>query len=343
VAQAGQLQGVLLMTNPVLVEVTRGPVAESLHTGSYVVMDADGAIVASAGEIMRPVFPRSAVKAFQALPLLESGAADRLGFTPAELALAISSHSGEEEHAATSAAMLAKAARDVGCLECGTHWPMGDAATRKLAGAGGKPSALHNNCSGKHAGFVCLCCDMGIDSAGYVQPDHKLQRMLADTMHEMTGVRHGSDNRGTDGCSIPTYAVPLKSLASAFAKFSSGVGLGPERIKANRRLQAAAALHPFMVAGTGRFDTRAMTLLGRRAFTKTGAEGVFCAAFPELGYGVALKCEDGAGRAAEVVMAALIARYVPMSETETATFAPLLTPKLINWNGIEVGQLRFVG
>ncbi len=331
------------MSNPVLVEVTRGQRVESCHAGAFIVIDGDGKVVTSAGDIAQPVFPRSAVKAFQALPLLESGAVDRMGFTEAELALAISSHSGEEEHAATAAAMLAKAGREAGCLECGTHWPMGEAASRRLAVSGGTPTALNNNCSGKHAGFVCLCCDMGVDPAGYVKADHKLQRMLADTMHEMTGVPHTADNRGTDGCSIPTYAVPLRSLASAFAKFSSGVGIGPERIKASRRLQAAAAAHPFMVAGTGRFDTRAMSLLGRRIFTKTGAEGVFCAAFPDLGYGVALKCEDGAGRAAEVVMAALIARYVPMSVEEEAAFKPLLNPRLINWNGIEVGQVRFVG
>jgi L-asparaginase II len=329
------------MSNPILVEVTRGQSVESRHAGAYVVMDGDGKVVVSAGEVGQPVFPRSAVKAFQALPLLETGAADHLGFSDAELALAISSHSGEEEHAATAAAMLAKAGRDATCLECGSHWPMGDAATRKLAASGAQPTALHNNCSGKHAGFVCLCCDMGADPAGYIQSDHKLQYMLADVMTEMTGVRHDADNRGIDGCSIPTYAIPLQALASAFAKFSSGAGLGPERIKASRRLQAAAAAHPFMVAGTGRFDTRAMTLLGRRVFTKTGAEGVFCAAFPDLGYGVALKCADGAGRAAEVVMAALIARYVPMSEAENAAFQPLLAPKLINWNGIEVGQLQF--
>ena len=139
------------MSNPILVEVTRGNAVESRHAGAYVVMDGEGKIVASAGDIAQPVFPRSAIKAFQALPLLESGAADRLGFTPAELALAISSHSGEEEHAATSAAMLAKAGRDTGCLECGAHWPMGEAAARKLA-----ISAASSPCSARNC-FNSIC------------------------------------------------------------------------------------------------------------------------------------------------------------------------------------------
>jgi L-asparaginase II len=331
------------MSNPILVEVTRGQRVESQHAGAYVVMDGDGKVVSSAGEIDWPVFPRSAVKSFQALALLESGAADRLKFSEAELALAISSHSGEPEHVAAAAGILAKVGRDVGCLECGTQWPSREIAFRKLASSGQGATALHNNCSGKHSGFVCLACDMGVDPAGYIQPEHKVQKILADVMTQMTGTPHTADNRGTDGCSIPTYAVPLQALARAFAKFSSGVGIGPERLKASRRLQAAAVAYPFMVAGTGRFDTRAMTLLGRRIFTKTGAEGVFCAAFPDLGYGVALKCEDGAGRAAEVVMAELIARYVPMSAEEAAAFKPLRNPMITNWNGIDVGQVRFAG
>ncbi|WP_449257411.1 asparaginase [Bosea sp. (in: a-proteobacteria)] len=328
------------MENPVLAEVTRGNTVESRHRGSAIVIDADGGVVFSAGDVERPVFPRSAVKAIQALPLLESGAADRYGLTEAEIALAVSSHSGEPLHAETSLSMLRKAGRDAGCLECGAHWPMNEAAARALAKSGREPSALNNNCSGKHAGFVCLSCGLDADPAGYVKPGHAVQQAVRGALEEVTGAAHSSERMGIDGCSIPSYAVPLRALALGFARLGSGRGLGPARARAAARIRAAVAAHPFMVAGTDRFDTRLMSLLGARAFTKTGAEGVYCAALPELGYGIALKCDDGAGRAAEVALAALLGRFLPMDEPTQEAFAPLREAVLKNWNGIEVGQVR---
>ncbi|QCK86525.1 asparaginase [Phreatobacter aquaticus] len=331
------------MSDPILVEVTRGPAVESVHRGAAIVTDGDGRVVWSIGED-RPVYPRSAIKALQALPLVESGAADRYAFGNAELALACSSHSGEARHAATSAGMLAKAGRDVATLECGAHWPSGAAATQELARSGGAPSALHNNCSGKHAGFVCLACANDIDPRGYVGIDHKVQRYVAEAVGEVTGHKLDAATAiGTDGCSIPTYAIPLSRLSHGFAKLATGHGVGPERAKAMARLRAACAAEPFMVAGTGRFCTRAMELFGPRVFVKTGAEGVFCAAFPDQGLGVAIKCNDGASRAAEVIMASLIRRFVPMSESEAAAFKALAEPSLVNWNGIVVGGLKPAG
>ncbi len=321
----------------VLVEVTRGARVESRHAGSAVVVDAKGRVVFGVGHTTAAVYPRSAVKALLALPLVESGAADRLGLTDAELALACSSHSGEPIHTETAASMLAKAGRDVGCLECGTHWPSRDVAARALAAAGAEPSALHNNCSGKHAGFVCLSCDQGIDPAGYIQPEHSAMRAVTAALAETTGVRLDEQNRAIDGCSIPTYAIPLQALALAFARFGSGMGLSADRAAAALRLRRAVAAHPFMVAGTGRFDTRLMTALGGRVFSKTGAEGVFCAALPELGLGIAVKCDDGAGRAAEVVTAALINRFL---KPEGGVIETLLRPELVNWNGIKVGEMH---
>jgi L-asparaginase II len=331
------------MDNPIIVDVLRGDVVESRHRGAIAVVDENGKTVLSLGDVERPVFPRSAVKALQALPLLETGAADRYGLTAAELALACSSHSGERAHAETSAAMLAKAGREPGCLECGTHWPMNEEAARALAHAGGKPSALHNNCSGKHAGFVCLSCAEGVDPAGYVGPDHPVQKAVKRAMEEMTGVALSQEFRGTDGCSIPTYATPVVALARAFAKLGTGKGLPGDRAAAARRLRDAVAAHPFMVAGSGRFDTRLMDLLGARVFSKTGAEGVYCAALPEQGLGIALKCDDGHGRAAEVMLAALVQRFLPLAGAEAAGVDNLARPVMKNWNGIEVGRLRPVG
>ena len=328
------------MNNPVLVEVTRGEQVESRHRGALAVVDAQGSTVFSLGDIEHPVFPRSAVKALQALPLVASGAAERYGLTDAEIALACASHSGEPAHAETAANALRKLGRDVGCLECGSHWPMDQKAARELAATGGEPSALHNNCSGKHSGFVCLACELDVDPAGYVRPDHKVQATVRGALQEMTGARHSSENCGIDGCSIPSYPVPLRALAHGFARFGSGVDTPADYARAAQLIRAAVAANPFMVAGTGRFDTRMMSQLGARVFMKTGAEGVYCAAFPELGCGVALKCDDGAGRAAEIVMASMIRRFLPLDAGETALLHDVTAPVQKNWNGIAVGNLR---
>lgn len=334
--------------NPVLVEVFRGDALESAHRGALAILDADGALVASVGDIDRPIFPRSALKVLQALPLVASGAADRLGLGDDELALACASHGGEPRHADTAARMLAKAGLDAGALECGAHWPYNEAATRAMAAHGREPTALNNNCSGKHAGFLCLACalhggeGMLADFArGYVRPEHPVMREVTAALQASTGHDLARTPRGTDGCSIPTFAVPLRNLAHAFARVGTGVGLGAGHAAAARRLREAVAREPFMVAGSGRFDTRVMERLGERVFCKVGAEGVYCAAFPERGLGVALKIDDGNNaRAAEVVMAALIESFVTLDAAEASFMRGLSDVGLKNWNGMDVGRLR---
>jgi L-asparaginase II len=321
-------------TDPVLVEVTRGPVIESRHHGAIVVVDAAGRRRAAIGDVEQPVFPRSAVKALQALPLVESGAADRFSFGNAELALACSSHNGEPRHVETAAAMLARAGRSGADLECGPQMPVADTAAHELIRAGREPTALHNNCSGKHAGFICVCAHRGFDVKGYVEPDHPVQREITATLADVTGTRLDDAVRGVDGCSIPTYAIPLDRLALGFARFITGEGLSPGRAAAARRLAAACMAEPWMVAGSGRFCTAAMTGLRGELFVKTGAEGVFCAALPDSGLGIAIKCDDGAGRAAEAVMAAAIAAFVREAGDEFQ-IRPVL-----NRRGRKVGEIR---
>ena len=333
--------------NPLLVEVMRGGVLESSHCGALAVLDADGAVVAKLGDIDQPIFPRSAVKVLQALPLVASGAADQLGLTDEELAIACASHNGEEIHAQTAARMLAKAGLDAAALECGAHWPYLDTAARALAAQGREPSALHNNCSGKHAGFLCLACALqgGVDlrqyTRGYVQPEHPVMREVTAALQTATGFDLANAARGTDGCSIPTYAIPLRHLARAFARVGTGVGLSSGHAHAAKRLRAAVAKAPFMVAGSGRFDTRVMQQLGERVFCKVGAEGVFCAALPERGLGVAIKIDDGNNaRACEVVMAAVIEAFVKLDDAKAGFMRSLSELRVANWNNIEVGQLR---
>ncbi len=331
------------MADPILVEVTRGNATESEHRGAAVVVDAEGRAVLALGDTDRAVFPRSAVKGLQALPLVETGAADRYGLTQSELALACSSHSGEPRHTETAASMLAKAGRDVACLECGTHWPSNEHAARLLAASGREPTALHNNCSGKHSGFICVACATDADPKGYVRPDHAVQRRIKGILEEMMGVALPDAARGVDGCSIPTYASPLTGLATAFARFGSGAKLSRDRAAAAKRLREAAAAEPFMVAGSRRFDTIVMQALGEKAFTKTGAEGVYCAALPREGLGIALKCDDGAGRAAEAVMASLILAFAALSAEQRGLLSSYVDKPITNWNGIATGRLRVVG
>ncbi|MDE1928402.1 MAG: asparaginase, partial [Burkholderiales bacterium] len=315
--------------------------------------DADGALQLQIGDIDRPVFPRSAIKVLQALPLVASGAAERWGLVDAELALACASHGGEPRHVAAAAAMLAKAGVDASVLECGVHWPSHDASARALAAAGSAPSALHNNCSGKHAGFACLGCLMAHSTAsagaadaraflrGYVRPEHAVMREVGAAIQAATGHDLARTPVGTDGCSIPTYAIPLRRLALAFARVGSGVGLAADHGRAARRLRAAVAAAPYMVAGTGRFDTRVMERLGERLFCKVGAEGVHCAALPELGLGIAVKIDDGNNaRACEVALAALVEMLLPLDDADAAFMRGFSDLKLSNWNGLEVGRLQ---
>ncbi len=333
--------------NPILVEALRGHAVESSHCGALAVLDADGAVLAALGDIDRPVFPRSAVKVLQALPLLASGAADRLGLSDVELAIACASHNGEALHTQTVAGLLAKAGFDVAALECGTHWPYLDSAARALAAQGLGPTALNNNCSGKHAGFLCLACAMhgSVDlrqyARGYVHAGHPVMREVTAALQTSTGFDLSAAPQGVDGCSIPTFAIPLRNLAQAFARVGTGIGLSASHAQAAKRLRRAVASAPFMVAGSGRFDTRVMERLGERVFCKVGAEGVFCAALPDRGLGVAIKIDDGnTARACEVVMAAVIEAFVALDDTETKFMRSLSEVPLVNWNGIEVGQLR---
>ncbi|MBB5274406.1 L-asparaginase II [Rhizobium rosettiformans] len=328
------------MENPITVEVTRGQLVESRHRGMAVVVDAEGRIVFSAGDVDSGVFPRSACKAMQALPLVESGAADAYGFGDRELALACSSHSGEPEHVATAAAMLKAAGLDESVLECGAHWSSHQSVLIDQARTLDKPTALHNNCSGKHSGFVCTCSHTGEEPRGYAGFDHPLQQAIRAIIADLTGAVLSRDNCGTDGCSIPTYAVPLTGLARGFGKLVTGKGLEPLRAAAARRLINACMAEPFYVAGTKRFCTRLMQVAPGRIFAKTGAEGVFCALLPDKGLSFAVKAEDGATRAAEAMIAALLARHFDEDSEERAALMRLANHGMTNWNGLAVGSVR---
>jgi L-asparaginase II len=321
--------------NPVIAEVRRGPIVESRHRGAWAVADAAGKLVESGGDVKRPVYPRSAIKIFQAIPVVASGAADAFGFVDEELSLACASHNGEEEHVRVARSMLAKIGMREDQLECGAHWPALAEAAHALARAGGKPLAIHNNCSGKHAGMLALSKQLGVDPAGYVKAEHAVQREVAKTLAAYCDVDPGSLPQAVDGCSVPTWAMPLAAMARGFASLTRS---GED---AAARLISAVQRAPFMVAGTGRLDTLIMQAVPR-LFIKVGAEGVYCGAIPHAGLGFALKCDDGATRAAEVAVAQLLAGLGIWTSQEAAALAGFAASENRNWRQIPVGDIQAI-
>ena len=323
------------MINPVIAEVTRGGIIESRHRGAFCVVDRDGHVVFAEGAIAAAVYPRSAIKALQCLALIESGAADRFGFSDEELALACASHNGEPEHARVALSMLNKAGNDETLFECGAHWPSNEQARHALIREGLSCRPIHNNCSGKHAGMLALARQLNVDPAGYVERDHPAQQAVARTIGEICDCDLGQLSCGIDGCSVPTWAIPMRDLALGFARLTM-----PRR-KAAARIIAAVRANPFMVAGTGDFDTLMMQAVPR-AFVKTGAEGVYCGCIPHAGLGIALKCEDGAARAAETAMASVLASLDVWTDEERTAINRFRHHELRNWRQIAVGEVSAV-
>ena len=309
----------------VAVEVLRGGRVESRHRVSSCVVGADRGAppLLAVGDIAAPVYPRSAIKPFQALPLLETGAAEAFDVPDEEVALACASHGGEPAHVERVAAWLARLGLEERHLACGPHPPMHAASAAALAASGAKPTRLHNNCSGKHTGMLTACLHLGLPVEGYASPTHPLQRRITAALAELVSLP-ALEAPGTDGCSLPAFVMPLRALAHAAAL---------------RRAGAAMRAHPLLVAGTGRI----CTVLMRHApdvVAKTGAEGVFLAALPSRGLGLALKAEDGASRAAEVALLAFLDHIGAIPPDARAALAPFARPRLRDFNGAEVGEAR---
>ncbi|MCF4165393.1 asparaginase [Zavarzinia compransoris] len=325
--------------DPVLVEVLRGGILESRHRGAYAVMDADGRLVAGAGDLERPRFPRSAMKILQALPLVESGAADAFACTPVELAMACASHNGEPFHVEAAAGLLARLGLGESDLACGPQKPSFGPAARALAAAGEAPCRLHNNCSGKHAGFLTLARHFGAPTRGYERREHPVQQAVFETVAAMAGTTPDMPH-GIDGCAAPNPVMPLSALALAMARLAAPDGLSPVRARAAARLRRAMADHPDHVAGTGRACTRLMRACRPGTVVKTGAEGVFTAIAPDLGLGFACKIDDGATRASTVLIAALLDHHGLIREEARRDVADLIETPLTNWNGTAIGLVR---
>ena len=326
--------------NPVMVEVTRGERIESRHRGSAVVVDAEGAVVAAWGDPELPVFPRSAVKPLQALPLLETGAADRFGVSNEEIALACGSHAGEPEHVARVGAWLARIGLTPGALVCGPHPPLSEQAARDVIRDGQEFSPLHNNCSGKHAGYLTTAVHLREPTTGYAGPVHPVQLRIKRVLIQMGGQDLRDDARGIDGCGVPTLAMPLTALARALARLVAPDRLGRLRAVAARRVVAAMTSHSHLVGGQNRFDTLVMDAADGAIVSKGGAEGVHVAALPHQGLGIAIKIDDGARRATETAMAVLLIRFGTLDPHALQTVRSYVDAPIRNTLGTRVGTVR---
>ncbi|MEX1181457.1 MAG: asparaginase [Cucumibacter sp.] len=329
-----------MTANPILAEVMRGGRAESVHRGALCVAGSDGKVLAETGNIDRSVFPRSAVKSIQALAMFRSGAVDKFDLDDEMLALACASHRGEPAHIAGVKRFLAAIGLGTGDLECGAHPPTDPATRDALRAVGEAPSPIYNTCSGKHAGMLAVAKALGASTKGYVQPDHPVQQLVRQCLESVTGAALCEERCGTDGCSIPTWAIPLKALATGFARMATGEGLSAADAAAAGRLVDASTSHPYLVSGTGKIDTDLMAAFGGRLMLKGGAEGVYCGAVRDPDLGFALKIDDGNMQAAELVAASLIEAIAKPDARAKTALAERTLVKNRNWRGVEVGELR---
>jgi L-asparaginase II len=329
-----------MQANPILVEQTRGDAVENRHRAAFVVSDADGNVIAAAGDISRPVFPRSAIKSIQALALFTSGSAERFGLTDEELALACASHHGEDVHVAGVTRFLGHVGLGAADLECGAHQPSTGAAREALRMSGSEPSPLHNNCSGKHSGMLSVARAMGVPTDGYVGREHPVQVEVRRVIETVVGESLSVDLCGTDGCSIPTWAAPLSGFARGFARMAAGKGLPKDMAAAARRIFDAATSYPLLVAGTGHFDTLVMEAFGGRVMQKGGAEGVQCGAIRDKGWGYALKVDDGNMNASIAIAAQLLAALAEPDESQRTLLARFSRQTIRNVRNFDVGEMR---
>mgnify|MGYP000002104047 CR=1 FL=1 len=317
-----------------LVEVWRGDFCESVHHGHVAVWHADAGLIWGLGDVDGVILPRSSSKMIQALPLLETGAADAHGLSDAHLALACASHSGMAVHTDMVAGWLADLGLGDDDLRCGSHYPYHEPTRDQMVCAHDAPCQRHNNCSGKHSGFLTVTRHLGAGPE-YVEPDHPVQQMVKTAWEELTD--EPCPGFGIDGCSAPNFASTVKGFARALAQFAAATEGADVRQTAMVRLREAMMAHPLMVAGEGRSCTRLMEVMGQRAAIKTGAEAVFAAIVPEHRIGIAVKIADGTTRASEAVITQLLVA-LGLIDAEHPVARDYTVGPILNRRGIETGR-----
>ncbi|MBR0655300.1 asparaginase [Plastoroseomonas arctica] len=320
--------------------IHRGPAVESLHHGVVAVADAEGQLVLTRGDADLVTFPRSSLKPFQAIALVETGAADALGLTPAHIALACASHHAQDFQVAMVRDWLARLDLDERALVCGPALPHGQADMAAVLRSGGGPSRVFHNCSGKHCGFLTLARRIGAPSTGYELADHPGQRLFVDAFSELLGRDAAALPRGVDGCGLPALALPVAAMARAAARFAGVRVAGAERQRAITRILGAMRDHADHISGRDQPTERLVRATGGRVVVKGGAEG-FCLAFvPERGLGIAIKLADGASRAKMAVLVGVLAELgIVKREAAPALMAAVEAP-IRDSNGHEAGRIQ---
>lgn len=325
---------------PVVVEVIRGGVRESVHRGEAAVVDAAGRLRLGLGDPRQVTYMRSAAKPIQAMAVVETGAAARFGFTPAELAVMCASHSGEAVHVQVVATILEKIGLGPGDLRCGAHLPLHTGAAEQLLTSGRSPGPLHNNCSGKHAGMLAISRHRGLPLEDYSDPRHPVQVMHHANLASLAGVEPETIAVGVEGCGAPAYALPLAAIARAYARLADPSGLpGPKQAAAVTVVDAMRR-HPELVGGTGRLCTRLLALAGDRLVAKSGAEGIYCVGVAGRGWGLAFKAEDGAARAVPPAVIEFLLQMGVLDAAAVAGLDSLHRPLLRNHRGEICGIIQ---
>jgi len=325
---------------PILIEVTRGGMVESIHRGICVISDSRGSLYKSWGDRERPIYPRSAIKPLQAIPVVASGAAAALKMNSAELALCCASHSGERVHTEKVAGWLERLGLDDANLECGPQMPSDQKAAEELIQSGKNPSSLHNNCSGKHAGMLSTAIHNKQSTLGYTKPDHPVQLDLMRLMSNLGDLDLSNTARGLDGCGIPVFGIPIESVARAMAKFADPDVLSQSVKEACIQIRKACGQNPIMISGTNKINTLIQAETADKAVVKGGAEGVYTAAISSLGLGVCIKVDDGADRAASVVMLHVLHKLNILDEESVKKIKAFGVEDICNWSGTLVGEIR---
>ncbi len=315
---------------------TRGEIVESRHRVHAVVMDADGELHASVGDPDRVTFFRSSAKPLQAIPLVDEGVLDRFGITDEELALCCASHNSEPVHLEGARSILRKVDRTEEDLACGPHTPIQEEVAESILRRGETLTAIHNNCSGKHAGMIALAVAMGWPTDRYHESGHPLQERMLAEVSRWTGVAEEEIGQGLDGCGVVTFALPLSGMARAFSGLAARVG----QESAASRVVSAMTRYPYLVAGMKRLCTTLMSQTEGRVFAKTGAEGLYCAGIPERGLGVAVKVEDGARRASDVALLHVLDEVGALTSDDAAALEKLIRPPITNTREEDSGEIR---
>lgn len=330
------------MPNPILAELIRNNWVENRHRGAFCVVNDAGEVIASAGDFEREIYPRSAIKSLQALALFKSGAIEKFGFDDKAIAMSCASHLGEPGHVSQVTSNLEKIDCTEADFECGIHPPSHKVARNNLRKSGDKPSAVHNNCSGKHSGMLAVSRALGEPVKGYIDIDHPVQILVRASIEEFVGEPLSTKRCGLDGCSIPTWATSMKSIAFGFARAATGRGLQGDTAEASKRIISACIANPFLIGGTGEFDTDAMNIFKGALMSKGGAEGVRCGSVPRLKIGFALKCDDGNMLASEVMVAKLLQDIAQPDDAQLAFLQKRQQQTLKNWRKFDVATMQAI-